>query len=78
MTVYEHELFTRLHDAWDPHNRVGMYSAKTEPLSDECKEAIVRLGQMAGLDVTFTVEPIACATGIIQQHFVIALRKKTP
>jgi len=70
-----------LRDAWDPKKSVGWFSAKTQPLSDACKEALVGLGAKAALVVTFVVEPVPHGDTFVEQHFVRANRpsvKKTP
>jgi hypothetical protein len=74
LTQYERELFGRIYEAWDPKNYVVMYSVQTEPLSAKCKDALVRLGAMAGLTVEFTVED-AWGAPRRTQHFVRALRE---
>lgn len=79
LTEYEQGLVTELCDQWEPLRGLSSQWRKTEPLTDDFKEALVELGAKAGVTVDFPVEAVETKEGVVQQHYVHAVRpRKAP
>jgi len=76
LTDKEIEIFNQCARIWASEG-FAMGSMKTEPLSQELRTRLVRLGEVFDVSVTFTVEPVSCGSEEpVQQHYVMSVHRK--